>query len=73
MGGQANLNRIGVGLIGFGTIGTGVVKVLRDNASVIEQRLGCALQLVRIADLDLDTDRGVWSLRGFTSTPMRRR
>lgn len=59
MGGQANLNRIGVGLIGFGTIGTGVVKVLRDNASVIEQRLGCALQLVRIADLDLDTDRGV--------------
>jgi homoserine dehydrogenase len=59
MGGQANLNRIGVGLIGFGTIGTGVVKLLRDNASVIEQRLGCALQLVRIADLDLDTDRGV--------------
>jgi homoserine dehydrogenase len=59
MSGQANLNRIGVGLIGFGTIGTGVVKVLRDNASVIEQRLGCALRLVRIADLDLDTDRGV--------------
>ena len=59
MGGHSNLNRVGVGLIGFGTIGTGVVKVLRDNASVIEQRLGCELRLVRIADLDLDTDRGV--------------
>jgi len=59
MGGHSKRDRIGVGLIGFGTIGTGVVKVLRDNASVIEQRLGCELRLVRIADLDLDTDRGV--------------
>jgi len=50
---------VGVGLIGFGTIGTGVVKVLRENASVIEQRLGFPLRLVRIADLDLETDRGV--------------
>lgn len=64
MGGHSNLERVGVGLIGFGTIGTGVVKVLRDNASVIEQRLGCELRLVRIADLDLDTDRGV-SLSGI--------
>lgn len=50
---------VGVGLIGFGTIGTGVAKVLRDNASVIEQRLGFPLRLVRIADLDLERDRGV--------------
>lgn len=50
---------VGVGLIGFGTIGTGVVKVLRDNARVIEQRLGFPLRMVRIADLDLATDRGV--------------
>jgi len=50
---------VGVGLIGFGTIGTGVAKVLHDNASVIEPRLGFPLRLVRIADLDLETDRGV--------------
>ncbi len=50
---------VGVGLIGFGTIGTGVAKVLRQNADVIEQRLGFPLRLVRIADLDLETDRGV--------------
>jgi homoserine dehydrogenase len=59
MGGNSNRKPIGVGLIGFGTIGTGVVKVLRDNAEVIEQRMGAPLRLVRIADLDLDTDRGV--------------
>ena len=50
---------IGVGLIGFGTIGTGVVKVLAQNAAVIEQRLGFPLRLVAIADLDTETDRGV--------------
>jgi homoserine dehydrogenase len=50
---------VGVGLIGLGTIGTGVAKVLAGNAAVIEQRLGMPLRLVRIADLDTDTDRGV--------------
>lgn len=59
MSGQSNEQAIGVGLIGFGTIGTGVVKVLRDNAAEIEQRLGFPLRLVRIADLDTETDRGV--------------
>ncbi len=50
---------IGVGLIGFGTIGKGVVKVLAQNAGVIEQRLGFPLRMVAIADLDTETDRGV--------------
>jgi homoserine dehydrogenase len=50
---------VGVGLIGLGTIGTGVVKVLQRNAAVIEQRLGFPLRLVRVADLDTTTDRGV--------------
>jgi homoserine dehydrogenase len=50
---------IRVGLLGFGTIGTGVAKVLARNASVIERRLGAPLRLVRIADLDLARDRGV--------------
>ncbi|MCP3984137.1 MAG: homoserine dehydrogenase [bacterium] len=50
---------IGVGLIGLGTIGTGVARVLDANASVISQRLGFSLRLVRVADLDLETDRGI--------------
>jgi len=50
---------LGVGLIGFGTIGVGVVKVLQRNADVIAGRLGVPLRLVRIADLDVARDRGV--------------
>jgi homoserine dehydrogenase len=53
------MNEIKVGLIGFGTIGTGVVKVFQQNAKVIEERLGAKLQLAKIADLDLTTERGV--------------
>ncbi|MBW2425452.1 MAG: homoserine dehydrogenase [Deltaproteobacteria bacterium] len=59
MSGESIREGVGVGLIGLGTIGTGVARVLRENASVIEERLGFPLRLVRIADLDLDTDRGV--------------
>ena len=59
MSSNASVAPVGVGLIGLGTIGTGVAKVLAENAAVIEQRLGFPLRLVRIADLDLETDRGV--------------
>ncbi len=50
---------VGIGLVGFGTIGTGVAKVLRRNAEVIAERLGFPLRLVRISDLDTERDRGV--------------
>jgi homoserine dehydrogenase len=51
--------KINVGLIGFGTVGTGVVRVLKENASVIRDKLGCDVFLKRIADTDLIRDRGV--------------
>ena len=53
------MKEIRVGLLGFGTIGTGVVKVFQENAQLLRERLGAELALVRIADLDIKTDRGV--------------
>jgi homoserine dehydrogenase len=50
---------VSVGLVGFGTVGTGVVKVLTRNADVIARRLGFRLRLARIADIDTELDRGV--------------
>jgi homoserine dehydrogenase len=53
------MQNIKVGLLGFGTIGTGVVKVFQKNQGLLASRLGARLELVRIADLDTTTNRGV--------------
>ena len=53
------MQTIKVGLLGFGTIGTGVVKVFQKNAELLARRAGVRLQLTRVADLDVTSDRGV--------------
>ncbi len=53
------MKEIGVGLLGFGTIGVGVVQGLSDNKIVIGERLGAIPVIRAIADLDIETDRGV--------------
>ena len=52
-------SRIGVGIIGLGTVGTGVAKVLLNNAALIRRRVGVPIELVRVADQDITRDRGV--------------
>jgi homoserine dehydrogenase len=53
------MEEIKAGLIGFGTVGTGVVKILQKNFKTIEKRMGAKLVLKRIADIDIRRDRGV--------------
>ncbi|MGD0586298.1 MAG: homoserine dehydrogenase [Oryzomonas sp.] len=53
------MNDIKVGLIGYGNIGAGVVKLLQQNADVIRCKVGAGIVLKRIADLDITSDRGV--------------
>jgi homoserine dehydrogenase len=53
------MGAIGVGLVGWGTVGCGVIKVLQDNAAAIENRLGVPLVLRRVADVDLTRPRPV--------------
>jgi homoserine dehydrogenase len=50
---------IRVGLLGFGTIGAGVVKLLRAHRAEIARRAGRPIEVITIADLDTTTDRGV--------------
>ncbi|WP_367359173.1 homoserine dehydrogenase [Syntrophus sp. (in: bacteria)] len=51
------MRHIHLGLIGFGNIGTGVVKLLRDNADILEKRLGTKLVLKKIVDIDIASPR----------------
>ncbi len=53
------MKKIHVGLLGFGTVGSGMVKILMENRDVIESRLGASLALKRIAVRDLKRDRGM--------------
>ena len=57
-----------VGLIGFGTVGSGVVKILQKNANLIARRVGRPVVLAKIADLDITTDRGVTVPSGTLTT-----
>jgi homoserine dehydrogenase len=62
------MKEIKIGLIGFGTVGAGVVRILQENAPLIEQRLGGRIRLHRIADIDLARDRGVQVPREILTT-----
>ncbi|MFH1625531.1 MAG: homoserine dehydrogenase [Pseudomonadota bacterium] len=62
------MKKIEVGLVGFGTVGTGVVKILEKNKGTIEDRLGASVVLRKIADLDITTDRGVKVERELLTT-----
>lgn len=62
------MDKIKVGLLGFGTIGTGVARVFEQNATLIEKRLGKKLELAKIADLDITTDRGIVPPEGSLTT-----
>jgi homoserine dehydrogenase len=48
-----------VGLIGWGTVGSGVISILMDSQDVIEKRLGGRLWLKWVADKDLERPRAV--------------
>jgi len=52
------MREINIGLLGCGTIGTGVAKLLLEQRDLIASRLGAVLNLARVADLDLVRDRG---------------
>jgi homoserine dehydrogenase len=59
---------VNIGLIGFGTIGSGVVATLNQNLSLIEGKVNKKVNLKRIVDLDITTDRGVEVKSGVLST-----
>jgi homoserine dehydrogenase len=62
------MKKIFLGLIGFGTIGSGVVKLLQQSGELIEKRLGAKLVLKKIADLDIVTPRVVPGKKDLLTT-----
>jgi len=62
------MRTIHVGLLGCGTVGTGVARILIENRDLILSRVGAVLNLKRVADIDQKTDRGIrWDEGVFIS------
>lgn len=62
------MKTIGVGILGFGTVGAGVADGLLKHRDVMAKRLGVDIALRRIADLDITTDRGIAVPAGVLTT-----
>jgi homoserine dehydrogenase len=56
---------IGIGLLGLGTVGTGVVRILRSEAAAIEEKFGVRLVLRKVAVRSLSKKRAVGVNRGL--------
>ena len=54
-----NGKTINIGLIGFGTIGSGVIEIFNQNIDLIQEKVGKEVILKKVVDLDITTDRGV--------------
>ncbi len=50
---------VSVGIIGLGTVGTGVVQILLEKRKELEGKLGFPLAIRRIADIDIKRKRGI--------------
>jgi homoserine dehydrogenase len=59
---------VNVGIIGFGTVGAGTVRILLENKDVLKERLGFEVNLKRIADIDIERDRGMVISEGVLTT-----
>lgn len=62
------MKEINIGLLGCGTVGTGAAKILIESKDLISSRLGTALNLKHIADIDITRDRGIKFNEGVLTT-----
>jgi homoserine dehydrogenase len=66
-----NTKTCAVGLVGFGTVGTGVAKILLGNAEQLRAKTGINIVLQRICDIDVTRERGVAVPPGVLTTSLR--
>ncbi|HEX9049764.1 MAG TPA: homoserine dehydrogenase [Anaeromyxobacter sp.] len=62
------MREVAIGIAGFGTVGGGVLSILRGHAAVIEARLGARIVVRRVAVRDPEKDRPVGVERSLVTT-----
>ena len=66
------MKQINIGLLGCGTVGTGVAKLLLERSHLITARTGVNLCLKHVADIDITTDRGIAFPEGILTTNVQK-
>lgn len=62
------MKQVKVGIIGFGTVGTGTVKILLNQRDLIKKRTGIDLVLKKVADKDIERPREISLPRELLTT-----
>ncbi len=62
------MKEIKIGILGFGTVGAGVVEGIQKNGTLMAERTGITPVVAKIADLDITTDRGITIEDGVLTT-----
>jgi homoserine dehydrogenase len=62
------MKEIRIGILGFGTVGAGVVEGIQKNGKLMAERTGIVPVVAKIADLDITTDRGITVEDGVLTT-----
>jgi homoserine dehydrogenase len=62
------MKKIYIGLIGFGNVGCGVVKILRDRRRLLNEKIGTEIVIKRICDKDITSKRSITVPREMLTT-----
>ena len=60
--------QINLGILGLGTVGCGVVKLIQEHADLLSKKIGASLCIKKIADLNLESPRGIKLDRSLLTT-----
>jgi homoserine dehydrogenase len=65
-------DKIRVGIVGFGTVGTGVAKLLLEDSEAIRTKTGLEVELATVIDVDTESARSVDLPEGLLSSDVER-
>ncbi|MFH1678933.1 MAG: homoserine dehydrogenase, partial [Candidatus Omnitrophota bacterium] len=59
------MKKVYLGLLGFGNVGQGLIKILKARQSLLRHKLGCELVLKKVCDKDLKSKREISLPKGM--------
>lgn len=65
------MKKINIGLIGFGNVGSGVVRILREKKGFLSDKTGVAINIKKICDKDISSKRKVRISKDLLTTSVK--